>query len=71
MGHLPSRVGYQPTLAIELSELEERICSTAGWSIAVPTLIGIAIGLWIDHHWPSGYSWTFMLMLAGVALGAS
>jgi F-type H+-transporting ATPase subunit beta len=28
MGNLPSRVGYQPTLATELAELEERICNT-------------------------------------------
>ncbi|PWV63398.1 F0F1 ATP synthase subunit beta [Plasticicumulans acidivorans] len=28
MGQIPSRVGYQPTLATELAELEERICST-------------------------------------------
>ncbi|MGI5819651.1 MAG: F0F1 ATP synthase subunit beta [Armatimonadota bacterium] len=28
MGHVPSRVGYQPTLDTELAELEERICST-------------------------------------------
>jgi len=28
MGQLPSRVGYQPTLATELAEFEERICST-------------------------------------------
>lgn len=28
MGQLPSRLGYQPTLGSELSELEERICST-------------------------------------------
>jgi len=28
IGNVPSRVGYQPTLATELSELEERICST-------------------------------------------
>ncbi|HDT13090.1 MAG TPA: F0F1 ATP synthase subunit beta, partial [Candidatus Aminicenantes bacterium] len=28
MGQIPSRVGYQPTLASELAELEERICST-------------------------------------------
>jgi F-type H+-transporting ATPase subunit beta len=28
MGRLPSKVGYQPTLATELGELEERICST-------------------------------------------
>ncbi|MEO1803054.1 MAG: F0F1 ATP synthase subunit beta [Cyanobacteria bacterium J06629_2] len=33
MGQLPSRVGYQPTLASELAELEERICSTASGSI--------------------------------------
>ncbi len=33
MGQLPSRVGYQPTLATELAELEERICSTANGAI--------------------------------------
>jgi F-type H+/Na+-transporting ATPase subunit beta len=33
MGQLPSRLGYQPTLATELAELEERICSTAAGSI--------------------------------------
>ena len=32
MGQLPSRLGYQPTLATELAELEERICSTAAGS---------------------------------------
>ena len=33
MGQLPSRVGYQPTLASELAKLEERICNTAGGAI--------------------------------------
>lgn len=33
MGRLPSRLGYQPTLATELAELEERICNTATGSI--------------------------------------
>ncbi len=33
MGKMPSRVGYQPTLASELSELEERICNTKSGSI--------------------------------------
>ncbi|MDN3509834.1 MAG: F0F1 ATP synthase subunit beta [Candidatus Jettenia sp.] len=28
VGHIPSRVGYQPTLGTELAELEERISST-------------------------------------------
>jgi F-type H+-transporting ATPase subunit beta len=33
LGRLPSRVGYQPTLASEVAELEERIASVAGASI--------------------------------------
>jgi len=33
MGRIPSRVGYQPTLASELAELEERICNSASAAI--------------------------------------
>ncbi|SER57312.1 F-type H+-transporting ATPase subunit beta [Nitrosomonas sp. Nm51] len=33
MGRIPSRVGYQPTLATELAKLEERICSSRNGSI--------------------------------------
>ena len=33
MGKMPSRVGYQPTLASELSELQERISSTESGAI--------------------------------------
>jgi len=33
LGRLPSRVGYQPTLATEIAELEERIASVAGAAI--------------------------------------
>ncbi len=33
MGRLPSRVGYQPTLATELAGLEERICSSSHGAI--------------------------------------
>ncbi|EDX83038.1 ATP synthase F1, beta subunit [Synechococcus sp. PCC 7335] len=33
IGQLPSRVGYQPTLATDLAALEERICSTQSAAI--------------------------------------
>ena len=33
MGQIPSRLGYQPTLASEIAELEERICSTDSGSV--------------------------------------
>jgi len=40
-----------------------------GWSVAIPTLIGVAVGIWIDNTWPSRFSWTLMLLLIGVILG--
>jgi ATP synthase protein I len=40
-----------------------------GWTVAVPTLIGAAIGLWIDDRHPSSYSWTLMLMMTGLLIG--
>ncbi|MEX0820387.1 MAG: AtpZ/AtpI family protein [Pirellulaceae bacterium] len=40
-----------------------------GWSVVVPALIGVAIGLWIDDRWPSRFSWTLMLLVLGVAMG--
>jgi ATP synthase protein I len=41
-----------------------------GWSVAIPTLIGTAIGLWVDRTWPSRFSWALMLLILGVTLGA-
>lgn len=40
-----------------------------GWSVTIPTLIGISIGVWIDKGWPGQYSWTLTLMFGGVILG--
>jgi len=42
-----------------------------GWSVALPTLIGIAAGTWIDHRWPSRVSWTLMLLFAGLVVGCA
>lgn len=40
-----------------------------GWSVTVPTLIGVAVGMWVDAHYPSRYSWTLMLLLMGLIAG--
>jgi ATP synthase protein I len=40
-----------------------------GWSIVVPTLAGVAFGAWIDTAWPGRFSWTLMLMVAGLGVG--
>lgn len=40
-----------------------------GWSVAVPTLLGAALGIWLDNRHPGGHSWTLALLAAGLALG--
>lgn len=41
-----------------------------GWSVAIPTLIGVAVGVWIDSRWPSPISWTLTLLIVGVLAGS-
>jgi len=40
-----------------------------GWSIAVPTLIGVAIGLWMDKRMPGHISWTLTFLFVGLVSG--
>lgn len=40
-----------------------------GWSVAIPTVLGIAIGVWLDGRVADGPSWTITLLIVGVALG--
>lgn len=40
-----------------------------GWSVAVPTLIGVAVGMWLDGRFPGRVSWTLTLLFVGLALG--
>jgi ATP synthase protein I len=40
-----------------------------GWSVAVPTLLGAALGIWLDARYPGGHSWTLMWLAIGLGLG--
>ena len=40
-----------------------------GWSVVVPTLLGAALGIWLDSHHPGNRSWTLALLMAGLVLG--
>ena len=40
-----------------------------GWSVAIPTLAGVALGLWLDDRYPGDVSWTLTFLIIGVALG--
>jgi len=40
-----------------------------GWSVTIPTLLGTALGIWLDQHHPGNHSWTLTLLVAGLTLG--
>ena len=40
-----------------------------GWSVVVPTLVGAALGLWLDERHPGRHGWTLALLVAGLTLG--
>ena len=40
-----------------------------GWSVVVPTLLGAALGLWLDNHYPGRHAWTLALLMAGLTIG--
>lgn len=40
-----------------------------GWSVVVPTLLGTAIGIWVDSRHLGSHSWTLMLLVAGLVVG--
>lgn len=40
-----------------------------GWSVVVPTLLGAALGLWLDQRYPGGRSWTLALLVGGLTIG--
>lgn len=40
-----------------------------GWAVAVPTLVGIAVGVWLDRRYGDGISWTLSLLFIGVLVG--
>jgi ATP synthase protein I len=41
-----------------------------GWSVMIPLLICLAIGIAIDSRWPSRISWTLIFLLIGAVLGS-
>jgi len=40
-----------------------------GWAVMIPTIIGIAIGVWMDTRYQGGISWTLTFLFIGITLG--
>jgi ATP synthase protein I len=74
--HLSEQVGLKETRKIRARGQRDRsvwfglgMFGLVGWSVAIPTLIGVALGIWIDLRWPSRFSWTLMCLVMGILLG--
>jgi ATP synthase protein I len=70
-------VGRKATRRLRAQDREDRsifywlgMFGMVGWAVAVPTLAGIALGIWLDRTWPAAEaSWTLTFLLLGVGLG--
>lgn len=40
-----------------------------GWAVAVPTLLGVLLGAWLDGRFPGRASWTLTFLIIGIGLG--
>lgn len=40
-----------------------------GWSVAMPTIVGVTLGIWLDRRAPGRVSWTLLLLLLGLGIG--
>jgi ATP synthase protein I len=40
-----------------------------GWSVSVPTLLGAALGVWLDNRYPANHSWMLTLLITGLFIG--
>lgn len=40
-----------------------------GWAVALPTLLGVLLGAYLDKHYPSAHSWTLTLLIVGLFIG--
>ncbi len=40
-----------------------------GWSVAIPTILGIALGIQLDKKYPQTFSWTLTWLIFGLIGG--
>lgn len=41
-----------------------------GWSVSIPTIMGVALGVFLDKKFTQSFSWTLTLLFAGIIMGS-
>lgn len=57
-----ARTGFSPLRGLSAF-------GVVGWSVALPTVCGALLGLWLDRVLPQAFAWTLALILGGLVLG--
>jgi len=51
-------------------QLNAAVLSVYGWQMAIPMILGVVLGRFLDHFFPiQAISWTFNLILIGAVIG--
>jgi ATP synthase protein I len=45
------------------------LIGTVGWSVVIPMVLGVLLGLWLDRRFETGWSWTLTLLVFGLGIG--
>ncbi len=73
---LPDEVGRKVEKKIDARRSRKRglwyglgMFGLVGWAVALPTLVFLAVGIWLDNRLDDGFSWTLAMLLAGIFVG--
>ena len=73
---LPDTVGRKADRRLKARQRRDRsvwfgigMFGMVGWTIALTTLLGLLLGLWMDRTWPGRYSWTLTMFIVGLISG--
>lgn len=76
--HISEEIGSKAERKIRARKREDKgvwfglgMFGLVGWAVAVPTVLGILAGLWLDRRFPGPPSWTLTLLFLGVILGCA
>jgi ATP synthase protein I len=69
-------VGEKERRKLKASREEKRsawfglsVVGMVGWTVAVPTLLGTTLGIWLDKKYPQTFSWTLTFLVIGLLIG--
>ena len=74
--HFSQKVGAKQTRKIQARRDKEHniwfglgMIGTVGWSISIPVILGVMLGMWLDTKSHAGISWTLTLLFLGLVIG--